>query len=145
MRSLTFDSRRKVDQVLDGIDAAMGVADSVMSLDAGGLIGAALGPKPTVQFTIMLRDAGSFGAFRLFAGNQPLSQKEPLLAEDVLYTIERLEAAALLRRCAFGWGGDVNTLLATPSSDIVARFQSVMGEFDPTILGRPRDQGRDKR
>jgi len=140
-RSLTFDSRNKVDKLLDGLDKVAGAADlaaDVFSLNAGGIagaaIGAAFGPKTINNFTALMMDTGSFCSFRLFAGNQPLSQAEPWLAEDVCRTLERLEGAMVLRRCAYGWGESVQNLLNVPLGDIVQRFSGVVGEFDARVL-----------
>lgn len=136
-RALTFDVRNKVDKVFDAIDKV----DAVLSFDVVG----ALGPKATNLFTCLMKDTGSFCSFRLFDGNLPLRQREPALAEQIHATLDRLEAAMVLRRCAYGWNDNATALLNVPSSDIVERFAAVVGPFDATVLGRPADQRSRKR
>ncbi len=137
-RALTFDVRNKVDKVLDAIDRV----DAVLSLDVMG----AIGPTGDVNlFTCLMRDTGSFCSFRLLDGNLPLRQRAPDLTEELHAQLDRLEAVMVLRRCAFGWNAPATTLMHTPSSDLIARFASVMGDFDATILGRPQDQRTRKR
>lgn len=144
MRSLTFDSRNKTDRFLDAVDSvssAVGLAKDVVTLDVGSLVGAALGPKEVVTFSTMLRDAGAFSVFRLFGNQRPLSESSPFLAADVLVSLERREAAAILRRCVYGWSEPLPGLFERPSSEIIERFAAVVGPFDARVLGRPADQG----
>lgn len=136
-RALTFDVRNKAEKVFDAIDKV----DAVLSLDVMG----ALGPSPTNLFTVLMKDTASFCSFRLFDNNVALRTKAPELVEMIHAALDRLEAATLLRRCAYGWNGNASELLNTPSSDIVERFGAVVGQFDATVLGRPADQRSRKR
>lgn len=156
-RTFTFDSRNRnralmdgLDKVLEGVDMVMNgldtaaacadVADDVLSLNVGGLAGraiaGALGPKDVVNFTITVADNGSFGSYRLFDQQRPLSAVAPLLVDDVNYTLDALESAILLRRCAYGWEHSVQDLLAAPLHDVMQRLTATMGQFQPVILRR---------
>ena len=144
-RTLTFDSRNRLEQVMDGVGSVVDGVDAIAALDAGYLIGKAIGPKETTKFSVAMIESGPFSSFRTFAGHQALAQAAPHLASDLTYDLDRLEAALLLRRCACGWSEQAPALLNIPSSELITKLEAVMGRFDATVLGRPQDQSRRRR
>lgn len=145
-RTLTFDARNMETNVLDGIATLANgadVAEHLLTLNVGALAGSAKDalfvPRDIHVFTIAIVECGPYSLFRLFDRQTPLSVAAPHLAFDVCRTIDRLEAALLLRRCAYGWAPSAGALLTAPSSEIIERFAAVMGPFDAHVLARAEE------